>query len=93
MTNSYKDENGVGTLIAASSTNGTDIVRIQANAGSHRLHVNDNTTGTDNGNNQGKAMRDENNTPVLIAVSSVDGFSPIEVYGDPVTGELLIDSV
>lgn len=93
MTNAYKDENGVSTLICASKNDGTTIVRIKANPTDHGLIIDDGTTGSDNGNNGGNAMRDENMVPVLIAVSSVDGKTPVEVYGDPVTGAILIDSM
>lgn len=92
MTNAYKDQNNVPTLIAASKNDGTTIVRIQANATNHGLIVDDASTGSDNGNNDGNAARDENFVPVLIAVSSADGVTPVEVYGDPVTGALLVDS-
>lgn len=37
------------------------------------------------------ASRDENNVPVLLAVSSADGVTPIQVYGNS-SGGLLIDS-
>lgn len=92
MTSASKDENGISTLIAASKNDGTTIVRIQANASNHGLTIDDAHTGSDNGNNGGNAMRDENAVPVLIATSSADGKTPIEVYGDPVTGAILIDS-
>lgn len=102
MTNAYRDENSVPALIAASNVNGTTIVRIVADPSTHNLHVDDNTTGTDNGNNKGNAMKDENGVAVLIAVSSVtatvngvnyiQGVTPVEVYGDPATGALLTDS-
>lgn len=92
MANAYKDENGVSTLIAASKNDGVTPVRVLANATNHGLKIDDNTSGSDNGNNGNNATRDQNNVPVLIAVSSVDGFTPVEVYADPVTGALLIDS-
>lgn len=38
------------------------------------------------------AYRDENSVPTLIAVSSVDGFTPIRLYADPVTHRLLVDA-
>lgn len=102
MTNAYLDENSVPTLIAASKNDGETIVRIQANATSHGLIIEDGSTGTSNGNNNGNAARDENMRPVLLAVSSqtttvngvdyIEGVTPVEVYGDPATGSLLIDS-
>ena len=38
----------------------------------------------------GRASHDVNNYPTLIAVSSVDGATPIELYADPTTHELLV---
>ncbi len=102
MVNAYKDENSVPTLIAASNADGKTIVRIKVNASNHSLSVDDASTGSDAGNNKNNAARDENSVPVLLAVSSrtatvggvsfVQGITPVEVYGDPATGELLIDS-
>lgn len=93
MTNAYRDENNVPTLIATSNADGLAIVRVYANPTNHGLKINDAHTGTDHGNNSNIANRDENDVPVLIAVSSVDGFTPVEVYSDPATGQLLIDSL
>lgn len=92
MTDAYRDENGVPAIIAASKNDGTTIVRVLANPTTHGLTVDDNATGSDNGNNSGLAMRDGNFVPVFIAVSSADGFTPVEVYADPVTGSLLVNS-
>ena len=90
MTNAYKDENGVSTIIGVSSSDGSKIVRVTANPLDCAISVDDDTTGTDYGARS--AHRDENNVPVLLAVSSVDGVTPVEVYVDEVTGRLLIDS-
>jgi len=38
------------------------------------------------------AYRDQNNVPTLIAVSSVDGVTPVRLYADPTTHRLLIDT-
>lgn len=38
------------------------------------------------------AKRDENSVPTLIAVSSVDGVTPVLVYANPTTHRLLVDS-
>lgn len=40
----------------------------------------------------GKAFYDDNNRPTLIAVSSTDGKTAVELYADPVTHKLLISS-
>lgn len=90
MSNAKKDENGRNTIIAASSSNGTTIVPIKANASNHGLSVDNAATGSDNGNNGGIAMLDENSVPVWIAKAS-DG-TLVEVYGDLSTGKLLINS-
>lgn len=37
------------------------------------------------------AYRDQNNVATLLAVSSVDGFTPIRLFADPVTHRLLVD--
>ena len=37
------------------------------------------------------AYRDENSVPTLIAVSNVDGQTPVRIYADPVTHRLLVD--
>lgn len=91
MSNAYRDENNVPTLIATLDSDGQTIIRVKANSVNHGLKVDDNTTGSDNGNNGNNANKDQNNVPVLIAVSSVDGFTPVEVYADS-NGMLLINS-
>lgn len=91
MSNAYRDDNGVHTIIAASKNDGTTVVRVYADPSTHKLKVNDNVTGTDHGLSYAK--RDDNQVPVWIAVSSADGFTPIEVYADPSTGALWVDSV
>jgi hypothetical protein len=101
-TTAYKDGNGVNTIIAASNADGKTPVRIYANPSTHSLMIDDNTTGSNAGNNNGNAARDTNFVPVWIAVSSVtatvdgvnyvEGVTPVEVYGDPATGSILINS-
>lgn len=39
-----------------------------------------------------EAKRDENKVPTLLAVSSVDGVTPVPVKADPTTGRLLVDT-
>lgn len=39
-----------------------------------------------------QAKRDQNNVPTLLAVSNVDGVTPVVVYADPVTHRLLTDT-
>lgn len=89
MSNAYRDENSVPTLIGALSSDGVTVQRVLANPSTHHLQVDDSATGTDYG--VSNAVRDENDIPVIIAVSSVDGFTPVEVYVDS-DGNLLVDS-
>lgn len=76
-------------MVAASNVDGTAIVPVVV-ASIHALGVSDGTTGTDNG--RPAAARDENFVPVLMAVSSVDGVTPVEVYADAAIGYILINS-
>ena len=87
--NSKLDENSRPTIICASSADGVTIVPIYANGG---LFVEDDTIGSDNGNNQGSAMLDENSIPVWTAESSTGDGSIVEVYANPVTNSILINS-
>lgn len=90
MSNALHDENSRPTIICASSTNGTDVVQVCAEV-NHSLCVDDNTTGSDNGNNDGNAMLDENSVPVWLVESSDGSGDLIEVYADPATGKVLIN--
>lgn len=69
---------------------GTTIVPIEADVSTHTLKANNGLTGTDYGTVN--AVRDDNFVPVLLAVSSDDGETPIEVYGNPYTAAVLIQS-
>lgn len=97
--NASVDSNSISTLTGALNTNGDDIVRVQADASTHALKVNDNTTGSDFG--PANALHDENDRPTLIAVSSttatvgginyVQNVTPVVIYTDS-SGNLLVDS-
>lgn len=39
-----------------------------------------------------QAPRDQNFVPTLLAVSNVDGITPVVVYADPITHRLLTDT-
>lgn len=88
MSNAKRDENNVPTLLGVLNSDGVTIVPIQISS-SHKLQVDDSTTGSDLG--PINAKRDENNVPTLLGVSSVDGVTPVPVYADSM-GHLLIDS-
>ena len=88
MSNAKRDENNVPTLIC-SQTDGATIVRIKVNPANNGLKISDGTTGSDNG--PVNALRDENSVHVLMAVSSVDGVTPVAVYADS-NGNILTQS-
>lgn len=90
--NAYLDQNSRPTIITVSSADGETIVSGLANPVNHALLTNLASTGSDNGNNQGNAMLDENSRPVWTALSSAGDGSIVEVYSDPVTGRILIDN-
>lgn len=89
MTNAYKDENSIPTLIAALNTDGKTVVRIKINPVNNALKYVDASTGSDHGPTND--LRDENNVPCLMAVSSADGKTPVVVYADT-NGNLLVKS-
>lgn len=89
MANAYIDDNGVPTLIAALNTDGRTIVRVLADPSTHRLQTSDGTSGTDKG--PVNDLRDQNGKVAVMAVSSVDGFTPVVVYANS-SGQLLVQS-
>lgn len=87
---SPRDENRTATLRAALNTNGVTVVNVTAaDSTLHELNVSYGTTGTDFG--VSTAQRDYDRVPVLLAVSSVDGVTPVEVYADS-NGNLLVET-
>lgn len=93
MANAKKDENSRPAVILASENDGVTIVPLKADPTSHGIEVDDNTGGSDNGNNKGNAMLDQNSVPVWTALSSAGDGAIVEVYGDPATGKVLINSM
>lgn len=92
MTNAAHDENGRTTIICASKDDATIIVPLKINPSNHGLKINDNSTGSDNGNNSGNALLDENSVPVWAALASDGSGRIIEIYADAATGSILINS-
>ncbi len=86
---SPRDGNFIPTLRAVLNTDGKAIVNVCANPSVNKLCVSDGTTGTDHGTKN--AQRDRDFYPALMAVSSSDYETPVEVYADT-NGNLLIDS-
>ncbi len=91
--NAGHDENSRPTLITASKNDGVTIVPIMASPTNHGLEIDDHATGTDHGNNGGNAILDENSVAVLTCLSSANDGSIVDVYGDPVTGAILVNSM
>lgn len=89
MTNASIDQNGVRALIGALDSDGVTIVPIKANTSTHRLKLNNGSSGANNG--PASAPRDGNFTTVVMGVSSSDGVTPVVVYADS-SGNLLVNS-
>lgn len=82
------DKNNVRALGCALNTDGITVTAVLADS-SHALKVSNGTSGTDHGVTS--AVRDSNFRTVLLATSSADGVTPVEVYADS-SGSLLIQS-
>ncbi len=89
MANASKDANFTNSFTTALNTDGTTIVKVQADPSTHFLKINDGTIGSDFG--PANALHDANNVPTVMAVSSVDGVTPVVLYSDS-SGKLLIQS-
>lgn len=89
MSTSFHDQNNISTLIAIQN-NGVDIKNVIADPTFHAINVSDGTAGNDNGPTESR--HDSNNIPILMAVSSGDGKTPVAVYCNS-SGAILIDSV
>jgi hypothetical protein len=83
-----KDQNFTNTLTCVLNSDGKTIVSVKVNA-SHRMKINNGVSGSDNG--PANALKDSNDVPTLLAVSSVDGVTPVVVYADS-SGNLLTKS-
>lgn len=78
-------------MAALLNTDGKTITPVNANPANHGLKIDDNTTGSDNGNNNGNAAIDENSKSSLYALSSDGLGSRINLYSTS-DGKLLIQS-
>ena len=85
--NAKRDQNHIPTIVAVQD-DGATITAIQGDPSNHGVAVSDASTGSDNG---GDEARDDNHIPVMTAVSSADGITPVVIYADT-NGKLLIDS-
>lgn len=86
MTN--RDNNQVTIITAASNADGTTSVAIKADPTSHRLVMENGTSGSDLSGDD--ASRDVNSVPFMLAISSSDGVTPVPIYANPSTGAILI---
>ena len=77
-------------MLATQQTDGVTPELIKASPTNHTIDVIDASTGTDQSPGD-DAKRDQNMVPVLLAVSEVDGVTPVQLYVDS-DGKLLIDS-
>ena len=89
MAESVRDDNRVASMTGVLDTNGTTIVRIKANPTTHIIDALDAETGSDFGGDN--AIRDNNGVPVLLALSSSDGTTPVPLYVGS-TGQIMIKS-
>lgn len=83
------DDNQVETMAGVLNTDGATPMLVKINPTTHILAISDGTTGSDFGNDN--AARDSNGRPVLLAVSSSDGATPVPLYVDS-SGNLLIQT-
>lgn len=88
--NAQKDQNGTNTIIGVLNTSGNTTQRAKCDPTTHALIVSDGTGGSNNGPSA-RALHDENGVTTLLAVSSVDGVTPVALYVDS-SGALLIQS-
>lgn len=86
-----RDQNGRTTLLGTSGdSNVAGTLKVVANPTTHGIYVADGTTGNNYG--YADADRDDNYIPVILAVSSADGTTPVPIYVDGTTGSLFINS-
>jgi hypothetical protein len=85
------DQNRVPAIQGVSDDDGITLLNVYADPATNRLMCYDGTSGTDLSPDE-NAQRDGNFRTGLLAVSSVDGETPVPIYVDHLTNKLLIDS-
>lgn len=73
------------------NTDGVTIKPITASPSNHGVSMSDATGGTDQGDNNGNALEDDNSVSVLLAESSAGDGTFVELYVTS-TGMLLVNS-
>lgn len=83
------DENRIPTAQGVSNADGTTVINVCAVDADHSLCIDDGLGGSDLGPT-GRDLRDGNYKVAFMAVSAVDGVTPVAVYVDSATNKLLI---
>lgn len=83
-----RDGNRIPTVLVTSNADGVSPMSIKVDSSTHSLFVSDGMAGSSFVSVNAK--RDANRIPVLWGISEADGITPIPIYGNPVTGEILI---
>lgn len=73
----------------AVETDGATLINVEADPSTHALSTSNGTSGSDNGPTT--SLHDSNHVPILMAVSNVDGKTPVAIYADS-SGDLLVKS-
>ena len=89
MANSKKDDNNVNTLLGTLQSDGITLVNIKINPVNGAMKVIDSSAGTYI--SRTNDLRDDNDVPAMLGVSSTDNKTPILVCADS-NGNLLIKS-
>ena len=81
------DENRIPVVQGVSNADGKTILPVYANPVTHALGMTAGLGGSDLSGDV--AQRDENRKVAFMAVSAVDGVTPVEIYVDSTTNKLL----
>lgn len=84
------DENRISVIQGVSNTDNETLIPICANTTMNALCVDNNITGS--GVDTINDARDEDRKVAFMAVSAVDGVTPVAIYADSLTSRLLINS-
>ena len=90
MSEAFRDQNHIPTLLALSNADGTTTLPIYGNPANNALSADDDTGGSDLSGDVD--ARDKNRIPAFMAVSAVDGVTPVPIYLDPTGNKLLLNS-
>ena len=92
MSNAKHDENGIATKLGILNTDGITPINISVSSSTHRLKVGNGTSNVySQSRSLGNAEHDENSTPTVMGVSSLDGKTVMSLLCDA-NGYLLIQT-